>query len=102
MPNNRATETEISEAVLKILASRHSGEATIGYLKNNIPNFIQLTADDRQQSLTRPNEQVWEQIIRNIVSHKASSGNYIAAGYLVAPSKGRLRITQSGRSKVAG
>jgi hypothetical protein len=101
MANGRSTEVDISEAVLRILAGRANGEATIGYLKNQIPNLVNLTAGDREQSLTRPNEELWEQLVRNIVSHKATEGNYIQEGYLTAPSRGRLRITDAGRRKVA-
>lgn len=100
MANGRSTEVEISEAVLRILASRPNGEALIGYLKNQIPNVIALTPGDREQSVTRPNEELWEQLLRNIVSHKATEGNYIAEGYLTAPSRGRLRITDAGRRKI--
>ncbi len=100
MANGRSTETDIAEAVLQILAGRPGGEATIAYLKNRIPSVITLTAGDREQSLTRPNEELWEQLVRNIVSHKAAEGNYVAKGYLTAPSRGRLRITDAGRRKI--
>src|SRR5690554_3523386 len=100
MANGRSSEADISEAVLKILAGRPNGEATIGYLKKQIPSVLTLTAGDRQQSVTRPNEELWEQLVRNIVSHKTTEGNYIAEGYLAAPSRGRLRITQAGRQKI--
>lgn len=100
MASGRSTEVDISEAVLKILAGRANGEATIGHLKKQIPDFIKLTPGDKEQSVTRPNEELWEQLVRNIVSHKASEGNYIAEGYLTAPSRGRLRITDAGRKRV--
>lgn len=101
MASGRTTEVEISEAVLRILAGRVNGEATIAYIKGQIPSLIVLTAGDREQSVTRPNEELWEQLVRNIVSHKATEGNYIAEGYLTAPSRGRLRITDAGRRKIA-
>lgn len=100
MANGRSSEEEISEAVLRILAGRPNGEATIEYLKRRVPSVISLTDGDRQQSVTRPNEELWEQLVRNIVSHKATEGNYIAEGYLTAPSRGRLRITDAGRRKI--
>ncbi len=101
MPSGRTTEVEISEAVLRILSGRPSGEATIAYIKKKIPSVINLTAGDCEQSVTRPNEELWEQLVRNIVSHKGSEGNYIAEGYLTAPSRGKLRITNAGRDKIA-
>jgi hypothetical protein len=96
---NLTSEAEISEAVLRILASTVSGEATLGFLKNRIPDEIKLTDDDLVQSETRPNEPIWEQRLRNIKSHYKVEGNYIAEGYLTAPSKGRLRITDAGRQR---
>jgi Mrr N-terminal domain len=96
------TEAEISEAVLRILAPTASGDATLGFLKKRIPNEINLTDDDLAQSQTRPNEPMWEQRLRNIKSHHKEDGNYIAQGFLTAPSKGRLRITDTGRKRVTG
>lgn len=101
MTTGRTTEVEISEVVLRILAVRPNGEATIAYIKNQVPKHINLTAGDREPSPTRQNEELWEQLVRNIVSHKKSEGNYIAEGYITAPSRGRLRITDSGRQKIA-
>lgn len=101
MAGARTTEVEISEAVLQILAGRPNGEATLAHIKSQIPSFVSLTAGDREQSVTRPNEELWEQLVRNIVSHKAIEGNYIAQGYLNAPSRGKLRITDAGRRKIA-
>ncbi|MGV3574011.1 MAG: winged helix-turn-helix domain-containing protein [Devosia sp.] len=96
------TENEIAEAVLVILAGLAAGEAKLSYLRTRIPSQIRLSAHDQEQSVTRPNEQVWEQRLRNIKSHAKTEGNYIAEGYLTAPSKGRLRITESGRKKISG
>ena len=95
------SEFEISEAVLRILAVTHGGEATLGYLRNRLPSVVKFTADDMVQSGKRPNEQMWEQRLRNIKSHHKTAGNYIAEGYLTAPSRGRLRITEAGRKKVS-
>ena len=79
-----------------------SGEATLSSLKKRIPGKVKLTASDLVQSDTRPNEPMWEQRLRNIKSHHKTEGNYIAEGYLTAPSKGRLRITDAGRKRVKG
>jgi restriction endonuclease Mrr len=95
------TENEIAEAVLKVLAKSTSGEASLAYLKKHIPSYVNLTPDDREQSVTRPNEEMWEQRLRNIKSHSGTEGNYIAEGYLTAPSRGRLRITDAGRRRAS-
>lgn len=90
------TEAEISEAVVKILKASKTGEAKISVLKKLVPTVIQLSPDDLVQSDTRPNEPMWEQRLRNIKSHSANEGNFIAEGYLTAPSRGVLRITAAG------
>lgn len=97
----RTTEAEISQVVLRILVDRPNGEAEQSNIKEMIPQFIRLTQDDCAQSETRPNEEVWEQLVRNIVSHKEVEGNYIAEGYLESPRRGWLRITDAGRRKIS-
>ncbi|GLQ80213.1 hypothetical protein GCM10007881_37320 [Mesorhizobium huakuii] len=75
---------------------RPNGEAPIAALIQEIPNRINLTADDYLGSQTRPNEAIWEQRVRNITSHKGSSRNFIYRGYL-EQIDGGLRITAAGR-----
>lgn len=94
--DNRTSEQEISVAALRICADAPDGEATIARIKQLIPDCINLTADDLAGSPTRPNEAVWEQIVRNIVSHKKVEGNIIAEGF-AEHRPGRLRITDAGR-----
>lgn len=94
--NNRTTEAEISWAVLTILYDDPAGEMSVHDLIEEIPNRIQLTPEDRQQSTTRDNEEIWEQRVRNIQSHHKSAGNYIAEGFLEHIQSG-LRITAAGR-----
>ena len=100
MTGKRTSEPEIAKAVLRILAETHHGEATINHIKKRIPEFIKLTEGDQKQSDTRKNEEVWEQIVRNIVSHKGAEGNIVAEGFANSPSRGRLRITEAGRLHV--
>jgi len=100
MAKDRTGEAEISEAVLLILAGMPNGEATIQQLVAKVPKLVALTSGDMEQSDTRPNEAIWEQIVRNIVSHKKTPGNIIAEGYANSPSRGKLRITAAGRTHV--
>ena len=93
------SEAELSQVVLKILSERETGEATFSELVSEIPRRIILTASDRQQSTTRNGEEIWEQRVRNITSHKNTSGNIIADGYAESI-PGGLRITEAGRSLV--
>ncbi len=98
MPSKRgrSTEAELSIAVLQILAEEAGGVATIDRIKERIPKIFPLSADDCVQSLTRPNEQVWEQQVRNIVSHRQAEGNIVAEG-LANYIDGGLEITDAGR-----
>jgi hypothetical protein len=80
----RITESEIAEIVETILAERPNGEATIAQLVHEIPNRIALSAEDVAASPTRNKEAIWEQQVRNITSHKASPGNAIYDGRLIA------------------
>lgn len=93
---NRTTEAELSAEVLRILYEAPRGRATIRQLVAAIPKRIKLTGEDQAQSDTRPNEELWEQRVRNIRSHQNSPGNYIAEGFLVAVDGG-FEITEMGR-----
>jgi hypothetical protein len=92
----RKTEAQVSRAVLSVLASLEGGEATIRQLKERLPDVLELSDEDRTPSLTRPGEELWEQQVRNIVSHRDSSGNFIHDG-LLDYSPRRLAITLVGR-----
>jgi len=93
----RTTEAEITIATLQILFATSSGELSTEEIKRQIPNHVTLTPDDHVRSETRENEELWEQIVRNIVSHQNSEGNAIANGFLEHPRRGILRITDAGR-----
>jgi hypothetical protein len=80
---SRITEGEIAEIVVSIL-QEGSGEASISALVAEIPNRVALSTEDLTPSTTRPGEALWEQQVRNITSHKASPGNAIHDGKLVA------------------
>jgi hypothetical protein len=96
----RSTEAELSIAVLEILAEEPGGVASIEAIKKKIPEYFKLTAEDCVQSTTRPNEQIWEQQIRNITSHRGTEGNIIADG-LANYVEGGLEITAAGRKRVS-
>jgi hypothetical protein len=100
MSDKRSSEAEIAEAVLQVLASSPNGELTTNQIVQRVPKYINLTDGDLVGSETRLNEAVWEQIVRNIVSHKTTEGNAIAEGLLNVPSRGKMRITEAGRLHV--
>lgn len=96
---NRVTENQVALAVCQIAAGQQSGVATFARLKRDIPNHLRLSADDTATSVTRPNEEMWEQQIRNIKSHSSVPGNYINDGYLEHVPKVGYRVTPSGRRR---
>ena len=97
----RTTETVISRAVLIILAQSQTGELSIDEIKGLIPDHVQLTPQDMVLSDTRPKEPLWEQIVRNIVSHQTNDNNIIAQGYATHPKRGSLKITDAGRTYIS-
>ena len=91
----RVSETEVEIAVVKYLYGLAGHTATIREIKKALPNFLDLSTADRRQSDTRPSEELWEQQVRNIVSHRNTPGNFIFEGRLEhAP--GRLTLTPAG------
>lgn len=101
MPNyTQSTENEIALAVVLYLAGKPDGMATIRAIITNVPKYIELTDADRETSVTRPNEEMWEQKVRNITSHYKSAGNFVHDGYLERLPR-KLKITDKGRKLAA-
>jgi hypothetical protein len=97
--SRRVTEHQVSEAVLRILAANQNGRFTIARLKELLPEFLPLSAADRAPSLTRETEEVWEQQVRNIVSHRHLPGNIVFEGYATYEPRS-LSITATGCAHV--
>ena len=57
----KISEHAIGEAALQVLATCPGGTATIQELKDRIPNFVKLSAEDLKTSKTRAGEAMWEQ-----------------------------------------
>lgn len=109
MPNKegRVTEQDVAFAVLRYLAGTRDGEATIAELVRELPSVLDLTPADLAQSESRPLEAVWEQQVRNIISHRDTEGNAISDGLLTYTPRGfdrhgRLGITDAGRASLDG
>ena len=68
----------------RFLPVRATIKELIKELIEEIPYYLTLSAEDLAPSPTRPGEAMWEQHVRNITSHKASPGNAIYEGKLVA------------------
>ena len=96
---NRVNETKVAEAVLEVLAASPNGKAPIASIVKAVPKYLKLSDEDCAPSPTRKNEQMWEQQVRNITSHKGSPGNYIHEGFLSSV-KGGLQITDIGLERL--
>lgn len=99
--DDQVSETELGLAVLRVLASRPHGEASIAELVKGTPEFLKLSPADMAQSPTRQNEQIWEQRVRNLKSHDKTEGNILREGYAVRTGKGTYQITDAGRKYLA-
>jgi len=93
----KTSEPALGLAVMEVLAGEPNNEATVRTLIREVPNHVALTAEDHQQSDTRPNEEMWEQRVRNLKSHGTTPGNVIAEGFVEHIAKGRYRLTEAGR-----
>lgn len=96
---DRVTENDVAFAIVQIAKARPDGVATFARCKREVPLHLHLSAGDRRRSETRPNEEMWEQLIRNIKSHYDQEGNYICEGYLTHISRVGYRVTDAGRRR---
>ena len=94
----KTTERVLGLAVMQVLATRPNGEASVRTLIRLVPDYVNLTVDDQEQSGTRPNEEMWEQRVRNLKSHSTTAGNVIAEGFVDHIGRGRYRLTKAGWS----
>jgi hypothetical protein len=65
-------EKAMVAVVIDILSELPGLKAEYPELRERIPQVVRLTRKDQRPSLTRPGEQMWEQILRNIRSHIGS------------------------------
>ena len=70
----KTSEPKLGLAVMQVLLASPDSEATVRTLINKAPNYVRLTAQDKEQSPTRPAEQMWEQRVRNLKSHYNENG----------------------------
>ncbi len=92
------TEAEIGVIALRIMNTNPMGIATLAEIKQEIPNLLDLPERDRLRSRTRPNEEIWEQRVRNLISHRGAEGNIFSEGFAVYVEGEPLQITDAGRS----
>jgi hypothetical protein len=93
----RLREPEARILTLKIALTQPHGRASTSYIKEHIPLFVPLTREDLEPSPTRGNEQKWQQVAGNVISHQYQSTSIFALGYAVRTGDG-IRVTGSGKS----
>lgn len=99
--DNRSSEHDIAYAAMKYLDTLPHKTAKTSDIKNHIPEFINLTPDDREVSETRPNEELWQQVVGNIVSHRQDSPeNFINRG-LISYDGENWMLTDAGATYLA-
>ena len=90
-PADRLFEREARNLYLKIAALQPRCRVTTTTVKTEVQRFYPLSSADRRPSTTRSNEQIWRQIIGNVIVHKYP----FKQGYAV-PSPGGLRLKEEG------
>ena len=98
----RATEHQMSIAVMRLAASKPNGYVSLNELRTEVYHYIELTKGDMEHSQTRPGERLWEQLLRNIQSHHTNPDNFIRLGYLKHVKGGGYAITGKGREVLNG
>lgn len=94
----RTGEADLTCPVLRILDSAPGKALNTTELKSAIRASVSLFPGDLAYSITR-SDQLIDQIVRNIVSHRTTSGNIISDGlatYDDSVRPGILRLTPAG------
>lgn len=94
-PKDRIREKEARVLVLKIAARCPHHSATTEYIKDNVPEYVELSKEDRRQSASRANEERWRQIVGNVVSHAGTATGPFATGYAELTGDG-ITVTDHG------
>jgi hypothetical protein len=92
---DRLREAEARDLALKIAASCDGYAAATSYIKETVPEYIELTTVDLQPSPSRPREKRWQQVVGNVVSHKGT-GRSIFSRQLAEKTADGIRVTNLG------
>jgi hypothetical protein len=93
--DDRLRENEARTLVLKIAASFEGHSASTSQIKKTIPNFYELSPADTKRSETRPNEQMWQQIVGNVKVHRAGRSSIFSQGW-AKPTADGILVTEAG------
>lgn len=93
--SDRLREPEARILALKIAARCPSHSATTEYIKQQVPQYYPLSPADRRRSLSRRQEEVWQQIVGNVISHQKTLSGLFGMGYASRTDDG-LSVTKNG------
>ena len=92
---DRLREPEARILVLKIASQQPNGTASTQFLKKEVPKYTELSKQDRARSRSRVREEVWQQIVGNVMSHDKTGTGPFALGYAIKTADG-LVVTAEG------
>jgi len=95
--NSRLSEKEARELVLKAAARNPNRTVSMQQIREGVATMYPLSRADQIRSKTRPAEQLWQQILRNVVSHRSGVNSIFAKGLAEKVGNG-IRITNAGLS----
>lgn len=94
----RKDETEIAIGVMQVAVAQPDGLATFRLCYATMPSFMNFSSEDNAPSPTRPGETMWQQQVRNLKSHDATSA--VGRGWLEHVPETGYRLTDAGRSEL--
>jgi hypothetical protein len=94
---DRLQESEARMLALKIAAKSKNHYATMHDIRRELPKLYPLSSSDMRKSPTRPNEQLWQQIVRNVVSHEGAATSLFRRGLAIREGPG-IKATVAGLS----
>lgn len=95
--DDRLREPEARILVLKIADQQPNQSASTKFLKKEVSKYIELSAKDRERSKSRVGEELWQQIVGNVISHKEVRDGLFVQGYATKTSDG-ITVTVKGIS----
>lgn len=93
--DDRLREAEARVLALKIAATLPGRAGSTEQIKELVPRFTELSPADLRPSVTRKNEQRWQQIVGNVISHRESKNGPFVKGYARRTADG-LEVTRVG------
>lgn len=90
-PKDRLREREAKILFLKIAALQPRCKVTTTFVKSEVRRFYPLSSADRRPSPSRQREQLWQQIVGNVIVHKS-----VFTQGLASRTDGGLRLKEKG------